>query len=634
MRAIIMLLVGLVFFSRFAIAQPSEQERVPQTLDELKAAIEKIRTETNTPAIGIALVNKNGPYWIAGLGEANIETHTPADENTLFRIGSISKMFAALAILKLQEEGKLNLNNKVRDLVPEIEFENPWEETNPVRIVHLLEHTTGWDDIHLAEYAYSAPDTMTTKEGLDYHSDSRKSRWVPGTRHAYCNAGAAVAAYIIEKVSGEKYEDYIDRNFFQPMGMTSTSYFQTDLYQQKGATLYTDGKAEKYWHILHRAAGSINSSPKDMANLVQLLLLRGATPAQQLISGTALDRMETPETTLGYASGIKAGYGLANYTSGYKDSQVAFHGHNGGLFGGLAELSYNKELETGYVFMINAGNWPAFDKISKTIRAYLLKDHHANNPEPIALPEKFKNLSGYYVPINHRQHLTRSTTTVFGVMKFHSDETYFYHQPLLGGMEPPGKNYAINDSALINSNLINNHLIDSSTGLPAIAIVDDPLAGKTVQINTDLFQAVSPLQVFGLLGLYGSLIILSLCSLLAAPVWGLRRIIKKIPTDSSVWIRTWPLIASLLFFGFTIVTSISGLFIQAAGIISVLSLSIFALSILYPLGVVICIRVLFTYRQQPISKWIYWYASIYTGLHLLMAVHLAYYGLFALRTWA
>lgn len=624
MRSIIMLLIGLACVSGLAIAQPPEPDPTPQTLDELKAAIEKIRTETNTPAIGIALVNKDGPYWVAGLGEANTETHAPADENTLFRIGSISKMFAALAILKLQEEGKLSLNDKVRDLVPEIEFENPWEETNPVRIVHLLEHTTGWDDIHLAEYAFSAPDTMTTKEGLNYHPDSRRSRWIPGTRHAYCNSGAAVAAYIIEKISGKKYEDYIDQNFFQPLGMTSTSYFQTDLYQQKGATLYTEGKAENYWHVIHRAAGSINSSPNDMAKLVQLLLRRGATSSAQLIPDTAIDRMEISATTLGYASGIKAGYGLANYTSGYQDSRVTFHGHNGGLFGGLAELSYSKELATGYVFMINAGNWPAFDKISKTIRAYLLKNHQSNNPVPIALPETFKHLSGYYVPINHRQQLARSTTTVFGVMKFYSDDTYFYQQPLLGGIEPPGKNYAINDK----------YLIDSATGLPAIAIVDDPIAGKAVQINTDLFQQVSPLQVFGLLGLYGLLIIISLCSVLAAPVWGLRRIIKKIPVDASVWIRTWPLIASLLFFGLIITTSISGLFIHAAGTISALSLSIFALSIIYPLSVADCVRGLLKYRQQLISKWIYWYASVYTGLHLLMVVHLAYYGLLALRTWS
>ncbi|HEY0892792.1 MAG TPA: serine hydrolase domain-containing protein, partial [Cellvibrio sp.] len=517
----IITLVCLIGFSAQA------DEPVPQTLEELKTAIEKIRQDTNTPAIGIALVNKDGPYWIAGLGEANIETHTKADENTLFRIGSVSKMFAALAVLKLQEEGKLSLDDKVRDLAPEIQFENPWEETHPIKVAHLLEHTTGWDDIHLAEYAYSAPDTMSTKEGLDYHPDSRKSRWIPGTRYAYCNAGAAVVAYIIEKITGKKYEDYIAETFFKPLDMQSTSYFETDIYKQKGATLYTNNKAEKYWHIIHRAAGSINSSPKDMANFVQLLLARGAVQNQQLIPSAAMDRMEVSATTLGSTAGLTAGYGLANYTSGYKDFHVAFRGHNGGVFGGLTELSYNKERETGYVFMINAGNWPAFDKISKTIRAYLLKDNAVTKPQPIALPEKFKTLNGYYAPINHRQHMTWFMNGIFGVMKFHTDEMHVYREPLLGGWDAPGVAYAIN----------NDYLIEQWTGLPTIALVNDPIEGDTVQVGADIFKRVSAVSVFSLLGLYVSLGIISLLSLLAIIVWGTRRLVKKIPTDASVWIR-------------------------------------------------------------------------------------------------
>ena len=621
MRLLTTLIIPLLTWSGLAYANT---DSTPQTLDELKTTIEKIRVETHTPAVGIALVDKNGPIWVASLGEADTEKHSLADANTLFRIGSVSKMFAALAILKLQDEGKLNLNDRVRDLAPEIQFENPWEETHPVRIVHLLEHTTGWDDIHLAEYAFSAPDTMTTKEGLDYHPDSRKSRWIPGTRHAYCNSGAAVAAYIIEKISGKKYEDYINEFFFQPMGMTSTSYLLTDLYHQKGATLYTEGKAEKYWHIIHRAAGSINSSPKDMANFVHFLLLRGATPSQQLIPPMAIDRMEIPQTTLGNASGIKAGYGLANYTSGYKDFHIAFRGHNGGVFGGLTELSYSKELETGYVFMINAGNWPAFDKISKTIRAYLLKDKAIAKPQPITLPEKFKALNGYYAPINHRQHMTRFMNGIFGVMKFHTDDTYLYRQPLLGGWDAPSKDYAIND----------DYLIDQWTGLPSIALVNDPIAGNSVQASADLFKPVSALRVFSLLGLYISLGAISLLSLLAIIVWGCRRLAKKTPADASVWIRIWPLLTSLVLLGSIICLSMVGLFMQAAASVSPLSITVYLLSIAYPLCALASAFALIKYRNQVISRWIYGYALIYTSLHLLMAAHLAYYGIFALKLWA
>jgi len=614
----IVIVVCLIGFS----AQADEQ--TPKTLEELKTAIEKIRQDTNTPAIGIALVNKDGPYWIAGLGEANIETHTKADENTLFRIGSVSKMFAALAVLKLQEEGKLNLNDKIRDLAPEVQFENPWEETHPIKVAHLLEHTTGWDDIHLVEYAYSASDTMSTKEGLDYHPDSRKSRWIPGTRYAYCNAGAAVVAYIVEKITGKKYEDYIADTFFKPLDMPSTSYFQTDLYKQKGATLYTDNKAENYWHIIHRAAGSINSSPKDMANFVQFLLARGAAQNQQLIPSAAMDRMEVSATTLGSVSGLTAGYGLANYTSGYKDLHVVFHGHNGSVWGGMAELSYNKELETGYVFMINAGNWPAFDKISKTIRAYLLKDHKIDKPQPIALPEKYKTLNGYYAPINHRQHMTRFMNGIFGVMKFHTDENYVYREPLLGGWDAPGVAYAVN----------NDNLMEQWTGLPTIALVNDPIEGNTLQVGADLFKPVSAVSVFSLLGLYFSLGIISLLSLLAIIVWGSRRLVKKIPADASVWIRIWPLLTSLVLMASIACLSLVGLFMQAAASVSLLSITVYLLSIVYPLSALASAAMLIKYRNHAITKWLYWYALIYTGLHLVMAAHLAYYGIFALKLWA
>ncbi len=623
MRSILKFFIILSSVISFSV---QAEEPTPKTLDELKAAIEKIREVTKTPAVGIALVDKNGIQWVDGLGEVNLETHADADEDTLFRIGSVSKMFAALAVLKLQEEGKLNLNDKVRDLAPEIYFENQWEETHPVRLVHLLEHTTGWDDIHLAEYAYSAPDSMTTKEGLDYHPDSRKSRWVPGTRHAYCNSGAGVVAYIVEKITGKQYETYIEETFFKSINMQSTSYFKTDLYEQKGATLYTNNKPEDYWHIIYRAAGSINSSPKDMANFLQFLLMRGATSNQQLISTASIDRMEIPETTLANQLGVKAGYGLANYTSGYNDFNIAFRGHNGGVFGGLTELSYSNQLQSGYVVMINAGNGMALDKISKTIRGYLTQDYKVVKPEAIALPEKFKTLNGYYAPINYRNQMSRFMIATFGVMKFRTDDKTLYRSPVFGGWE--SKDYAVNE----------NYLIDHWTGLPSIAIVNDPIEGNTVQVSTDLYKPVSALQVFLTFDLFIFLILTTIISFIAALFWAGRRIIKKTPADVSVGMRLWPLAAGLTFAIYMISISMAGVSLEAYGEISILSLVAFVLSIVYPLLTLWCAFRLIKYRYQSVEKsspkWIFYYSLFYTKLNILMSIYLAYYGLFALRTWA
>src|SRR5262249_41532913 len=150
---------------------------------------------------------------------SDVAANRPATAETLFRIGSTSKAFTSLSILMLVDQGKLSLDDPVHKLVSELWFENPWESTDPVRVVNLLEHTTGWDDIHLREYAKDAPPSMTTLQGLDYDHHSRTSRWRPGTRFAYCNSGPPAAAYIVEKLTGQRLEDFVQQNLFNPIGM-------------------------------------------------------------------------------------------------------------------------------------------------------------------------------------------------------------------------------------------------------------------------------------------------------------------------------------------------------------------------------------------------------------------------------
>ena len=341
-------------------------------------------------------MNRDGPVWVAGWGKANLETGRGADQDTLFRIGSVTKMFAGLAVLKLVEEGKLSLDDKVRDRAPDLAFENAWEETNPVRIAHLLEHTTGWDDLHVAEYIHEFSDTTTLKQCLDHHPDSRTSRWPPGARQAYNNIGPAVAAYIVEKVTGQRFEDYIEKEFFTPLGMASTSYFRTKLYDERGATLYLGEVPQVYWQIIHRPSGSINSSARDMSKFVQFMVMRGSTADGPIVSEASIDRMETPTTLPGNAQGVLAGYGLTNYTSGHKAWRVAFRGHNGGVMGGLTELAYVRELGEGYAFMINNGNGAAQAEISGLLKDYLLRDAKWSDVKAAALPERYKEIDGYY----------------------------------------------------------------------------------------------------------------------------------------------------------------------------------------------------------------------------------------------
>jgi CubicO group peptidase (beta-lactamase class C family) len=593
----------------------------PRTLEQLEERIEAIRKASGIPAVGIALVNEDGPYRVAGWGKADLKSGRAADADTLFRIGSISKMFAALSVLKLAEEGKLSLDDEVRDRVPDVQFENRWEDTHPVRIAHLLEHTTGWDDIHFAEYAYSAPDTLSVKEGLDVHPHSRTSRWPPGTRHAYCNAGSAVAAYIVETVTGKRFEDYVAETFFAPLGMASTSYFRTTLYDERGATLYQGISPQPYWGILLRPAGSINSSARDMAQLVHFLLRRGSTADAPLVSSASIDRMETPATTLGAAAGITSGYGLANFASGYRASQVAFYGHNGGVMGGLSELVYSKELGQGYVFMINSGDGAAFGQISDLLRGYLLRDHVLPAPAASVLPASFKELDGHYQAVNHRQQALRFLLAPFAVMKIWHDEQFLHRSPLFGSW--------------VSSDRASGEkvLIDAWHGLPAIARVDDPLEGPAVQVGSDLFVRIPTWIVFARFVVFCLLILMTLVGFVMFLVWCSRRFRKQPKTeDRRLWLRITPLIATAVLFAFLILLAASGAFINQLGAITPLSVAIFLLSLAYPILAFSTVIQLYASRER--GNFPYWFAVAFAVVHQLVAGYLVTNGAFGFRTWA
>ena len=389
----------------FADDKKKEEPRKPaQTVEELRGQLEKILKDTHTPGVSVAIVKRDGPEWVAGVGLADVAANRPVTSQTLFRIGSTSKAFASMSILLLANQGKLSLDDSVKKLVPDVWFENAWEASDPVRVVNLLEHTTGWDDMHLREYAKDAPG-MSLKDGLNYDHHSRASRWPPGTRMAYCNSGPAVAGYIVEKLSEQRFEDFVTQNLFLPIGMKTATYFQpgdpkttTVLYHNDGKTPYS------YWNILLRPAGSINASAEDMAAYVQFYLNRGAVNGVAVLPSADVDRMEGPQSTWAAKEGLKAGYGLSDYWS-FHDGFV-YHGHNGGVEGGLTEMSYMPELGVGYFYSINSGNGDAFEKVGKAIRAYITnKLQKPEVPAPGAMPSNAAEYAGWYEPNSPRVQL-------------------------------------------------------------------------------------------------------------------------------------------------------------------------------------------------------------------------------------
>ena len=131
--------------------QSQAAEVTPQTVDEFKAAATQVLRDTRVPGAGISLVRSDGVEWEGGLGYADRDTQTPVTADTHFRVGSISKTFVAMALVQLAEDGVVDLDAPVEEIAPEVAIDNPWRDTDPVRIIHLLQHTAGFDDMQFNE---------------------------------------------------------------------------------------------------------------------------------------------------------------------------------------------------------------------------------------------------------------------------------------------------------------------------------------------------------------------------------------------------------------------------------------------------------------------------------------------------
>lgn len=166
-----------------------EESAAPiETVDQLESKILEILKENNTPGMIGAIVSGDDVIWQGALGIADRSDNQPVTVDTLFRMGSISKSFVALSVLRMRERGEVSLDLVINDFVPEAGAENDWASTDPIRLYHVMEHTAGFDDIHFRDFAVSDP-SFTTLSGLQFNHGSKVSRWRPGTRMSYANIG-------------------------------------------------------------------------------------------------------------------------------------------------------------------------------------------------------------------------------------------------------------------------------------------------------------------------------------------------------------------------------------------------------------------------------------------------------------
>lgn len=284
-----------------------------------------------------------------GYGSANLEWKIANDGDTKFRLGSVTKQFTGVAILLLQERGKLTLDAPVKTYLTDAPA--AWDK---VTVRHLLNHTSGIPNF-TSFPDYGASKTLpATHASLIARFRDKPLEFQPGEKWNYSNSGYVLLSAIVEKLSGQNYAEFVAANLFKPLGMADTGYDSHAMILPRRASGYAPSKdgpvnADYISMTIPQGAGALYSTTRD------LLKWQRGIYGGKLLSPASLAAFRTPQKD-GYALGI-----VVHKADGFTTLQ-----HGGGIEGFNTFLAYDPDRKLTVVVLANL-NGPSPDKLAKSL---------------------------------------------------------------------------------------------------------------------------------------------------------------------------------------------------------------------------------------------------------------------------
>jgi CubicO group peptidase (beta-lactamase class C family) len=327
--------------------------------------------KTGAPGAVVLAVQNGQIIFEKAYGLANIELGTPNQTKNVFAIGSISKQFAAVAMLKLVQEGKLSLTDKLSKYFPEYAFGK-----KNITIENILSHTSGIIS-YTEKQGFDSilVNSVSHKEMIKYFANDSLI-FEPGSDWSYSNSGYAVAAVIIEKITGKPYETYIQENIFTPLNMNNTHFLSASEvipgmvngYNASNDSTFTKaGYFSPSWIL---GAGDIVSNVEDMYKWYNGL-------KENKIINKGLT--EKAWTSFILSNGLKANYGYGFAIGEYKGNRIVSHG--GAISGFLSDEAFIPEKD---IYIVVLSNHVSAKNPSDVTRAAVL----LLAGTPYELPEK------------------------------------------------------------------------------------------------------------------------------------------------------------------------------------------------------------------------------------------------------
>ena len=360
-RATLGLIAALVLTSSIVVAQQKDQDVVEARLKGFDSYMEQVMKDWNAPGIGVGIVMGDKLVFAKGYGFRDYGKKLPYTPTTTQPIASNTKLFTAVAVGLLVDEGKLRWDEPIKQFVPTIRFYND-ELDRSVTIRDMLSHRTGVTRHDSIWYK----STFTRRELWDrlrYLEPAAPMR----TKYLYNNLMFTAAGQVIEELSGKTWEQFVQQRIFDPLGMSrSTLTIEDNLKGPEPAVPYSERRdsSELYKQPYYTAevaiapAGAINSNVQDLSRWVIALLNGGKVDGKQVIPEAVLREtmapsMSLPNTALesrGWGENLNAYYGMGRTVSSYRGHLLSLHG--GDLPGFHSQISIMPNDSIGVIVLV------------------------------------------------------------------------------------------------------------------------------------------------------------------------------------------------------------------------------------------------------------------------------------------
>ena len=394
-------IIAIVFLSLIFTNISNGQEDA-----HLKQEIQQALEEEGLTGAVWAVVNSNEEITFDAVGLKNQQTKEQLKPTDKVHIGSVTKTVLAVGILRLVSEDKINLNDPVGKYLPEINFDNKWSETNPITIRHLLDHTSGLEDLRLWQmFSGKAPPNSSLSFAFKKDSSVLRVRTKPGSVFSYSNMGYTLLGMIIEKVANEPYESYLDKHLLQPLGMLNSTFgFVSQIGDQADSDLamghLDDQTAFPALPIYLRPAAQFTTTAHDMGLFLKFIMSDGTLDDQPFIKKELLGEMGKPQQTEAFQNGLQVGYGLGLMK---RDRHgVVGLAHSGNIVGYHAMIYAFPASKKAFFISHNMDSESAnYERFNEILIRHLKLEKGEQSAKTIK-PANLSDWEGYFVPVVSR----------------------------------------------------------------------------------------------------------------------------------------------------------------------------------------------------------------------------------------